>query len=73
MNVLGDFIMLQICYFFYIFNMLNVDRNFAIGYFPIGLMGLYIFTCLSKIILGTVIYLRVRTRIYYVKKNFFNK
>ena len=73
MKVFGDFIMLQVCYFFHIFNMLDVDRNFAIGYFPIGLIGLYILFCILIIIVGTIINLRLRIRIYYSKRQFFKK
>ena len=70
MNVFGDFILLQICYFFYIFNMVEVEVNFAIGYFPIALVGFYILTCLIIVIASTVKFMRTRMRVCCAKKKF---
>ena len=71
MNVFGDFILLQVCYFFYIFNMMaEVEINFAIGYFPIALVGFYILTCLIIVIVSTVKFMKTRTRVCCAKKKF---
>ena len=63
--------MLLICYFFVIFNMIvNVEANFTSGYFPVAILGLYIFTCLVIVIIGFCKGLKVRARVSYVKRQF---
>ena len=48
--------------------MVDVEANFYAGYVPIVVIGLYILVCLTIIIFGSFVSIKLRLRIFFAKR-----
>ena len=60
LGVFNELVILNISYSFLIFNMIDVETNFSVGYVPIAGIGFYIFVSLLVIIARTYLALRIK-------------
>ena len=58
LSIFSEFVILQICYCFFCFDLMEVEANYEIGYIPIAYMGVYLLICLVIIISGTFMTIR---------------
>ena len=64
LQVYGDLTFMLTSYFFFIFNIVDVEVNFFMGYTPIGIIGLYISITLLSIVFGILGDLKNRLKVY---------
>ena len=62
MGTFNELFMMQVCYNFICFNIVDVETNFAIGYASIAIVGLYILFCLLVILYGSFTAGKLRVR-----------
>ena len=55
-------------YFFLVFNIVDVEVNFITGYYPIGIIGIYISLILLSIALGICLVFKNRLTMYFIRR-----
>ena len=73
LNVISDFIILQVAYFFLIFKMVDIELNFDVGYVPITIVGVYILFCFAYVIYTSITGSSTRIRNWYKKYKYLQK
>ena len=64
LHIYGDLTFMLTSYFFFIFNIVDVEVNFYMGYIPIGIIGLYISITLLSIVFGILGDIKNRLKVY---------
>ena len=64
LHIYGDLTFMLTSYFFFIFNIVDVEVNFLMGYIPIGINSLYISITFLSIVFGILGDLKNRLKMY---------
>ena len=70
MDTLNELVILQVAYCFLSFDLLDVERNFAAGYSPVVLTGVYLVIALLLIIIDSIRGVRRKIKVWFAKRLF---
>ena len=68
LTAFSEIIILLVTYSFFSFDLLDVEANFEVGYFPIGVMGLFLLISLLIMIIGGFRATKLKIRICCAKR-----
>ena len=68
LSTFSELVILEITYCFFSFDLLDVEANFEVGYFPIVVMGLYIVGFLIIIMVGSIRAIRIGIKLCCAKR-----
>ena len=69
MKIVGDLVILQLCYNIICFSMVSPEHAFNIGYVPIGFTGFYVLLILIFVVIGTIRVIKFKIALYCFKRN----